>query len=67
MAMITNMTIEELKRWRKEHEFNQQKLADHLGVDIVTVGRWEAGMRKIPPFLHLALKGLEVNLKSEKN
>jgi hypothetical protein len=30
-----------------------------LGVNYVTVARWELGTRKIPPFLHLALEALE--------
>ncbi len=31
-----------------------------LGVDKMTVYRWEKAMREIPPFLHLALGFLEL-------
>ena len=37
-----------------------------MGVTLTTVYRWEAGLRKIPPFLQLALEGLE-RRKEEKN
>ncbi len=60
------MTIDALKKWREDHGITQQGLADLLGVTIVTVGRWEVGMRKIPPFLHLALIGLEADLKPKE-
>ena len=52
-----------MKKWRKKHKISQQRLADILGVAQNTVARWETGARKIPPFLHLALKGLEVKIK----
>jgi DNA-binding transcriptional regulator YiaG len=38
----------------------QQELGDLLGVTKTCVYRWEAGLRKIPPFLHLALRCLEM-------
>jgi transcriptional regulator with XRE-family HTH domain len=49
----------ELQKWRRDHGFTQETLAKALGVTTVTVGRWEAKMRQIPPFLHLALEALE--------
>ena len=30
-----------------------------LGVDVITISRWERGIQKIPPFLHYALKHIE--------
>lgn len=30
-----------------------------LGVDVITISRWERGIQKIPPFLHYALKYIE--------
>ena len=45
-----------LKAWRTQYGFSQQQLADALNVDIMTVSRWERGVRGIPPFLHLALE-----------
>ncbi len=53
------MTKKELKQWREKHEMTQQQLGSLLGVFNVTIARWETGARKIPPFLHLALIGLE--------
>jgi DNA-binding XRE family transcriptional regulator len=53
------MNPSELLKWRTDHGYTQKGLADLLGVDKMTVYRWEKGMRDIPPFLHLALKFLE--------
>ena len=53
------MTKEELKEWRIKHNLTQMELAELLSVTRETIARWETGMRKIPPFLRLALVGLE--------
>ncbi len=45
----------ELKRWRAEHQMTQQKLADTLGIDIMTVSRWERGLNRIPTYLDFTL------------
>ncbi len=60
MAIINIMTPEELKYWRDKNGFSQQGLANTLGVHQVCVARWETGVRKIPSFLHLALRCLEL-------
>jgi DNA-binding XRE family transcriptional regulator len=52
------MKKEELKEWRRKNRFTQDQLAKALGIYQVTVARWETGVRKIPPFLHLALESL---------
>jgi DNA-binding XRE family transcriptional regulator len=52
------MTGEELKSWRQRWKITQGKLAGMIGVHRVTIAKWEAGNRSIPPFLHLALKAL---------
>jgi transcriptional regulator with XRE-family HTH domain len=49
----------DLVKWRKGQGYTQKGLAELLGVDKMTVYRWEKAMREIPPFLHLALKFLE--------
>lgn len=54
------MTPNELVEWRKRNEHSQITLGKELGVTTITVYRWEKGMREIPPFLHLALKYLEL-------
>jgi DNA-binding XRE family transcriptional regulator len=53
------MTPDQLRAWRNNHSMTQQELADLLGVTKTCVYRWEAGLRKIPPFLHLALECVE--------
>jgi transcriptional regulator with XRE-family HTH domain len=54
------MTQEELLSFRKRLGFTQSKLAKALGVQTITVYRWEKAMREIPSFLHLALRCLEL-------
>jgi transcriptional regulator with XRE-family HTH domain len=57
------MTPRELKEWREQNGLSQAKLAKALGVDVMTVSRWERGAREIPSFLHLALLGHETIAK----
>jgi DNA-binding XRE family transcriptional regulator len=54
------MTSIELKKWRESHSLTQTGLGKLLGVTKTCVYRWEAGLRHIPSFLHLALKWLEL-------
>jgi transcriptional regulator with XRE-family HTH domain len=56
----------ELAIWRKRHGLSQKQLAQGLGVDVMTVSRWERGVRGIPPHLPLALEALENRLKKEE-
>jgi transcriptional regulator with XRE-family HTH domain len=57
------MTGEDLLRWRKRHGLTQKELADLLGVRNMTIYRWECGMRSISPYLHLALKALDMEIQ----
>jgi transcriptional regulator with XRE-family HTH domain len=50
------MTPASLKKWRKSRALTLESMGSLLGVTAVTVSRWERSLRKIPPFLHLALK-----------
>lgn len=53
------MTSEELRAWREQYQYpTQAKLARALGVQPLTVTRWELGTRKIPSMLPLALETL---------
>ncbi len=54
------MTSNELKQWRADNGYSQAKLAKALDVAVMTVSRWETGLRTIPSFLHLALRCLEL-------
>jgi transcriptional regulator with XRE-family HTH domain len=53
------VTPSDLKHWRSDNALSQSQLAEALGVHIITISKWERGVRKIPPFLYLALKYLE--------
>jgi len=53
------MTREDLKKWRRRNDYSQARLAKALGVDVMTVSRWETGLRAVPVFLNLALNWLE--------
>ncbi|MEW6386313.1 MAG: helix-turn-helix transcriptional regulator [Thermodesulfobacteriota bacterium] len=57
------MTEQELKSWRQGWKVTQARLAKMLGVHRVTIAKWESGARGIPPFLPLALKALEFEMK----
>lgn len=52
------MTTRQLIDGRLALRMGQAELARALGVAANTVNRWEAGTRKIPPYLSLALDGL---------
>jgi transcriptional regulator with XRE-family HTH domain len=54
------MTSDELKKWREGNGYSQARLAKALEVAVMTVSRWERGVRAIPAFLHLALRCLEL-------
>lgn len=60
MVYMLAMTSDELRKWREVNGFSQARLAWDLSVAIMTVSRWERGVRAIPPFLHLALRCLEL-------
>jgi DNA-binding XRE family transcriptional regulator len=53
----------ELRAWRWEHGLTQTELGTLLGVDKMTVYRWESGQTEFPQFLHLALERLDVVLQ----
>jgi len=56
----------QLRGWRKRHELTQQGLADRLGVRVLTVIRWEAGLHPQPGYLGLALERLDQVLWRER-
>lgn len=63
MVYISVMKRDVLREWRQQNEYSQAQLAKVLGVDVMTVSRWERGVREIPSFLHLALAYLELKGK----
>ena len=44
--MDNHFTAQEIKDLRKKHGMTQQELADKIGVDRVTVARWETGQKR---------------------
>jgi DNA-binding XRE family transcriptional regulator len=67
MVTLKVMTPEQLKQWRAKHGYTQQRLADALGVFRESIVRWETGVRNFPPFLHLALRCLELERGERKS
>jgi transcriptional regulator with XRE-family HTH domain len=55
----------DLAVWRKQQGLTQKQLAKGLGVDVMTVSRWERVVRGIPPHIPLALEALENRMKKE--
>lgn len=53
------MTPEELRAFRERLGWSLSRLAEALGVDRMTVWKWERGTHAPPPFLRLALERLE--------
>lgn len=58
-TVYRDMTTSDLKVKRKQLALSQAGLARILGVDVMTVSRWERGTIGIPPYLHWALYGIE--------
>ncbi|PIP06648.1 MAG: hypothetical protein COX51_08305 [Syntrophobacteraceae bacterium CG23_combo_of_CG06-09_8_20_14_all_50_8] len=54
------MEREELKKWREKTGYSQGQLALILGVEVMTVSRWERGIMRIPSFMKWALAYLEL-------
>jgi transcriptional regulator with XRE-family HTH domain len=59
------MDADELRGKRKALEMTQAQLAKALGVNIMTVSRWERGLRSVPPHLSLALEASEAKQKKK--
>lgn len=55
-----------VKEWRKDNGYSQGKLATALGVDVMTISRWEREVQSMPPYLYLALEALESRAKKKK-
>ena len=55
----------DLTEWRKRWGLTQIKVAQALGVDVMTVSRWERGVQVPTPLLPLALEALEQRITKE--
>ena len=58
MRKNPSLTAAELKKVRARLGFSQEKLAFALGVNRLTVVRWEGDLHRIPHMVTLALKHL---------
>lgn len=56
------MTALQLKEWRRKAGMTQQELAQHLGLALNTISRYEQGKRNIGRFVPLALAILKKRL-----
>jgi transcriptional regulator with XRE-family HTH domain len=60
------MKPDQLKNWREKNGYSQARLAKVLGIDIMTVSRWERGTNEAPAFLKMALSYLEMQENQQK-
>jgi transcriptional regulator with XRE-family HTH domain len=60
------MRPDDLKKWRERTGYSQGKLSRILGVDVMTVSRWERGIMQVPSFLKWALAYIELKGKEIK-
>jgi DNA-binding transcriptional regulator YiaG len=57
-----HLSAQDLIGWRMRMRLSRADLAHELNVDPSTVKRWERSERAIPPYLHLALDSLQLEL-----
>jgi len=57
--LLAVMTATDLRKRRDLLGMTQAQMAEQLSVDVMTISRWERGVRDIPPHLHLAIDHLE--------
>lgn len=65
MVDFITVTGEQLQNWRESHGLSREELARELKTSYPTVYRWEEGQRKIPPYLELALRTIETDLRDK--
>jgi transcriptional regulator with XRE-family HTH domain len=59
------LTAKQIQRWRQDRGLSQKQLAALLGVNDLTVSRWERDVQSAPYFLKLALESLSRTLNSK--
>lgn len=57
-ALDPELSPEALKAWRQDWALSQRELADLLGVEPITISRWETGVSRMPQMLVLAVEAL---------
>ena len=51
-----------MRDWRQARGLSQERLAKLLGVNRLTIIRWEKSQRKIPTFMERALRDIDREL-----
>lgn len=59
------MSPQEMKRRREALGLTQAQLARELGLDSITVSRYERGVHPIPRTVELAFEMIELRMKKE--
>lgn len=60
------MTPGELRTARLELGFTQARLAEYMGVDPMTISRWERGVTKPSPYLHVVIDSIRKSAKRKR-
>ena len=63
----SDMTPEKFKEIREMLGWSQAQMADYLGINYRTVGRWELGRTRIPHMAALLVLALGVMHKTTEN
>lgn len=58
----SHLSPADLRSWRLNMGMTQPELAEELEVSTLTVYRWEKALSAIPPYLHLALDSVVLDL-----
>lgn len=61
------MTGPELREWMNGEGYSVRRLGKDLGVSFVTIQRWVDGTNRVPPYLPLALAGLQLKRALSKS
>lgn len=61
---IVDVKGKDLESWRERLGLTREELARELKTTYTTVYRWETDNRAIPPYLDLALKYIESEIKN---
>lgn len=60
------MEGKQIRELRLQLELSQERFAQHLGVSLQTVRRWEEGLTKPLPIISLKLKELQTKTEQQK-
>ena len=69
MALSTKIRSipSDLISFREKHNLSQKALGQELGVNRITIWRWETGRSRIPSIMPVTLRGLQHIFQSRKS